>query len=92
MNSTIPGQGMVSGFKGWMIVSVAKLNSYETLQGMTNDDCRLTNVGLASLNRFQIDRSTKDSRQTEYIIRCSMLDVRCSTFISFLSLIRPAVL
>jgi len=39
------------------------------------------------LSRSKIDRSTKDSRQAEYIIRCSMLDVRCSTFISFFSLI-----
>ncbi|CAB1074338.1 hypothetical protein D1AOALGA4SA_2157 [Olavius algarvensis Delta 1 endosymbiont] len=26
-------------------------------------------------------------KKTEYIIRCSMLDVRCSTLISFFSLI-----
>jgi hypothetical protein len=32
---------------------------------------------------YKIDRSTKSSRQAEYIIRCSMLDVRCSMFISF---------
>jgi len=39
-----------------------------------------------SLNHLKIGRSTKDSRQAECIIRCSMLDVRCSTFISFFSL------
>ncbi|CAB1076932.1 hypothetical protein D1AOALGA4SA_4729 [Olavius algarvensis Delta 1 endosymbiont] len=44
------------------------------LPEMTNDECRLTNGGIASLSRFN---------QTEYIIRCSVLDVRCSTFISF---------
>ncbi|CAB1077731.1 hypothetical protein D1AOALGA4SA_5510 [Olavius algarvensis Delta 1 endosymbiont] len=36
--------------------------------------------GIASLNYLEIDRSTKDSRQSEYIIRRSMLGVRCSTF------------
>jgi len=48
----------------------------------------MTNDGIATLNRFKIDHSTKSSRQAEYIIRCSMLEVRCSTFISFYSLIR----
>ncbi|CAB1075419.1 hypothetical protein D1AOALGA4SA_3239 [Olavius algarvensis Delta 1 endosymbiont] len=49
---------------------------------MRNVECRMTNDGFASLSLF---------KQTEYIIRCSMLDVRCSTFISFFSLIRLAV-
>ncbi|CAB1075013.1 hypothetical protein D1AOALGA4SA_2833 [Olavius algarvensis Delta 1 endosymbiont] len=40
---------------------------------MTNVECRMTNDGFASLSLFQ---------QVEYIIRCSMLGVRCSTFIS----------
>ncbi|CAB1075031.1 hypothetical protein D1AOALGA4SA_2851 [Olavius algarvensis Delta 1 endosymbiont] len=44
-----------------------------------NDECRMSNDGFASLSLF---------KQTEYIIRCSMLDVQCSTFISFFSLIR----
>jgi len=44
----------------------------------------LTNDGIARAAQalaprvaqlFKIDRSTKDSRQAEYIIRCSMLDV-----------------
>ncbi|CAB1077427.1 hypothetical protein D1AOALGA4SA_5216 [Olavius algarvensis Delta 1 endosymbiont] len=43
----------------------------------------MTNVGIASLSLF---------KSTEFIIRCSMLDVLCSMFISFFSLIRPAVL
>ncbi|CAB1075193.1 hypothetical protein D1AOALGA4SA_3013 [Olavius algarvensis Delta 1 endosymbiont] len=51
--------------------------------GMTNVECRLTNDGIASLSRF---------KKTEYLIRCSMLGVRCSTFISFFSLIRPPVI
>jgi len=37
------------------------------LLGMTNDECRLTNGGVASLNQFKMDHSTKDSRQAEYL-------------------------
>ncbi|CAB1078478.1 hypothetical protein D1AOALGA4SA_6217 [Olavius algarvensis Delta 1 endosymbiont] len=46
---------------------------------MTNVECRMTNDGFPSLSLF---------KQVEYILRCSMLEVRCSTFISFFSLIR----
>jgi len=40
---------------------------------MTNVECLLTNGGIAPLSRFKTDRSTKDSRLAEYIIRCSTL-------------------
>ncbi|CAB1080466.1 hypothetical protein D1AOALGA4SA_8147 [Olavius algarvensis Delta 1 endosymbiont] len=49
-----------------------------------NDECRMSNVEW--WNRF-----AQSFKLTEYIIRCSMLDFRCSTFISFFSLIRLAV-
>jgi len=57
---------------------------------MTNDECRLTNGGIAPLGRFKIDRSTKDSRQAEYIIRRSMFDVRWFLFSDQTGRSRPA--
>jgi len=53
----------------------------------------LTNGGIASGFAFGYDPTRRSVvlKLTEYIIRCSMLGVRCSTFISFYSPIRLAV-
>ncbi|CAB1084815.1 hypothetical protein D1AOALGA4SA_12323 [Olavius algarvensis Delta 1 endosymbiont] len=51
----------------------------------------MANDGFASLSLFKQTVRQKSSRQAEYIIRRSMLDVRCSTIISFFSLTRLAV-
>ena len=52
------------------------------LLGMTNDECRLTNGGIASLSLLIIKSTVrhKSSRQAEYIIRCSTFNVRRSMF------------
>jgi len=42
------------------------------LQKMTNDYCRLTNGGIASLSRLKIDRIPL------FDVRCWTFDVRCS--------------
>ncbi|CAB1074767.1 hypothetical protein D1AOALGA4SA_2586 [Olavius algarvensis Delta 1 endosymbiont] len=55
---------------------------------MTNDECRMTNGGIAPLNRFKIDR------KHSFDIRYSLFDIRYSLFRVFFRfdwpLFRPA--